>query len=80
MPPRLAKLAGLGAFGAIGLFVALYALIVYVSLPRSTGGIDWIAAIVTWIAVGIVVLALAGLHVVLGRRLLDLSRGRHAEP
>ena len=76
MPPRYAKLAGLGAFGAIALFVALYALIAYASAPRSTGGIDRIQAAVTWISVGLCIVALVALHVVLGRQLLELGRGR----
>ena len=79
MPPRLAKLAGLGAFGAIALFVALFALIAYASLPRDTGGIDSIQAAVTWISVGVVIVALAALHVVLGRQLLELGRERDRE-
>ena len=79
MPPRLARLAGLGAFGAIALFVAIFALIAYISLPRDTGGIDSILAAVTWISVGVVILAMAGLHVVLGRQLLDLGDEKRKE-
>lgn len=75
MPPRIAKLIGLGAFGGIVLFVAIYALVVYASVPRSTGGIDGIQATLTWIAVGLVVLALIGVHVVVGRGLLAYGRG-----
>ena len=76
MPPRLAKLAGLGAFGAIALFVALFALIAYVSFPRDGGGIDSTLAAVTWISIGVVIVAMAALHIVLGRQLLDLSKDR----
>jgi len=76
MPPRFAKLAGLGAFGAIALFVALFALIAYVSFPRAGGGIDSIQAAVTWISIGVVIVALAALHIVLGRQLLELGRQR----
>ena len=75
MPPRIAKLAALGAFGAVLLFVAIFALIAYAAMPRRTGGIDGIEATVTWISVGLVVLALIGVHVVVGRGLLDVSRG-----
>lgn len=75
MPPRIAKLIGFGAFGAIVLFAAIYALVVYASVPRSTGGIDWIEATVTWIAVGLVVLALIGVHLVVARGLLAFGRG-----
>jgi len=75
MPPRIAKLAALGAFGAVLLFVAIFALIAYAATPRHAGGIDGIQATVTWISVGLVVLALIGVHVVIGRGLLDVSRG-----
>ena len=80
MPPRLARLAGFGAFGAIALFVALFALIAYASLPGDTGGIDSIQAAVTWISVGLVILALAALHVVLGRQLIELGNEKGQEP
>lgn len=75
MPPRIARLIGFGALGAIILFVAIYALVVYASVPRSSGGIDGIEAIVTWISVGLVVLALIGVHVVVGRGLIAFGRG-----
>jgi hypothetical protein len=75
MPPRIAKLAAFGAFGAVLLFVAIFALIAYAAAPRHTGGIDLIEATVTWISVGLVVLALIGVHVVVGRGLLEVSRG-----
>ena len=57
------------------LFVAIFGLIAYAATPRHTGGIDGVQATVTWIAVGLVVLALIGVHVVVGRGLLDVSRG-----
>ena len=76
MPPRIARLAGIGAFAAIPFFVAIFALVAYAAIPRRTGGIDDIEAAVTWISVGLSVLSLVGLHVVVGRGLLDLSRGR----
>jgi hypothetical protein len=75
MPPRIAKLAGMGAFGAIVFFVALFGYIFWVSAPRAHGGIDSISAIVVWIALTIVLLGLIAVHVVLGRGLLALSRG-----
>jgi hypothetical protein len=75
MPPRIATLIGYGAFAAILLFVALFALIAYVSIPRSTGGIDGIQATVTWISVGLAILAVVGVHVLVGRELLAFGRG-----
>ena len=75
MPPRVATLIGYGALAAILLFVAIFALIAYVSIPRSTGGIDGTEATVTWISVGLVVVALIAVHVLIGRELLAFGRG-----
>jgi hypothetical protein len=75
MPPRIAKLIALGAFGAILIFVALFALVAWAVIPRRTGGIDGIEATVTWISVGLVVLAVVGVHVLIGRGLLAFARG-----
>ena len=79
MPPKFAKLAGLGALGAIVLFLALYAFIIKISAPGQYSGIDMTQSIVTWIAIGLVILALAGLHVVIGRQLLSIGKGRERE-
>jgi Na+/H+ antiporter NhaA len=75
MPPRIAKLAALGAFGAIGLFVLIYVVIAIAAAPRRTGGIDWTEAMVTWISVGLTVLALIAVHLVIARRLFTVARG-----
>jgi len=76
MPPRIAKFAALGAFGAVGLFLLIYAVIVVAAVPRQTGGIDWIEATVTWISVGLAVLALIAVHLVIARGLFELARDR----
>ena len=76
MPPRIAKFAALGAFGAVALFLFLYVVIAIASAPRRTGGIDIVQATVTWISVGIAILGLIGAHIVIARGLLDYSRGR----
>ena len=75
MPPRFARLAAYGAFGAVIVFLGIFALIALAALPRRTGGIDGIEAAVTWISVGWAVLALVGVHVVIARGLLDIARG-----
>ena len=75
MPPRIAKLIGLSAFAAILLFVAIFALIAWAAVPTRTGGIDGIEATVTWISVGLAVLAIVGVHVLVGRGLLAFGRG-----
>ena len=75
MPPRIAKFAAYGAFGAVLFFVALFGLVGYAALPRHTGGIDATQATVTWISVGLVVLALIAVHVLIARALLDVAEG-----
>ncbi len=75
MPPRIAKLIAFGAFGAILLFVAIFALIAWAAIPNRTGGIDGIEATVTFISVGPAILAVIGVHVRDGRGLLDYARG-----
>ena len=75
MPPKLARLAGLGAFGAGAGVLALYALFVFVTRPTSSSGLDGTQRFLTWFTVAGVVLALALVHVVIGRQLLLLARG-----
>ncbi len=75
MPTKYAKLAGLGAFGACAGFVALFALVAYISRHTATGGMTETLSAVTWISVGLVVVALIAVHVAIGKELLSLSRG-----
>ena len=78
MPPRIAKLAAFGAFGAVAFFIFVYLVIAIASAPRRTGGIDMIQAVVTWVSVGIAVLGLIAAHVVIARGLFDIARGRRS--
>ena len=75
MPPKFARLAGLGAFAACGGFVLLFVLLAWVSRHTPTGGMMPVLSWVTWVSVALVVLALIGVHVYLGRQLLRLARG-----
>jgi hypothetical protein len=75
MPPRIARLAGLGAFAACGGIAMLYALFVYVTRPGPTAGMDGTQRIIAWLSVAGVLLALLLVHLVLGRQLLALARG-----
>lgn len=76
MPPKIAKLAGLGAFGACAAFIALFVYVAYISRHTPTGGMMPVLSVVTWISVGLVVLALVAVHIMLGKRLLLVSEGR----
>jgi hypothetical protein len=79
MPPRIAKLAGLGAYGACAGIAALYLLVLYGTRPTADSGMDGTQRFITWLSVGGVFLALLGVHVMLGRRLLALGRGEATE-
>jgi hypothetical protein len=76
MPPKYAKLAGLGAFGAGAGLLALFALLVFLTRPARLGGIDITNAIVTWISLGGLFVALILVHVLIGKRLLLLAKGQ----
>jgi hypothetical protein len=75
MPPRVARLAGLGAFGACAGLVALYLLIAWISRPTRSGGIDSTLSWIVWIALAGVFAALVIVHVAMGRQLLRLAQG-----
>jgi len=79
MPPRIAKLAGLGAFGACAGIAALYLLVLFGTRPTPDAGMDGTLRFITWLSVGGVLLALLGVHLLLGRRLLALGRGEATE-
>ncbi len=75
MPPKIAKLAGMGAFGAGAGIAAIFALVVFITRSTQYSGLDGTLRVVTWISVAGVILALVLVHIVLGRQLMALSRG-----
>jgi hypothetical protein len=75
MPPKIARLAGLGAYAACAGFVALYAYVAFLSAPSPTGGMMPALSDVTWISLALVVLALIAAHVALGRQLIYIGKG-----
>jgi len=75
MPPKIAKLIGLGAFAACGGIAALYLLFVYGTRPDASSGMDGTQRFIAWLSVAGVLLALLGVHVLLGRRLFAFARG-----
>ena len=76
MPPKIAKLAGLGAFGACAGLLALFLGLVYLTRPLARGGIDATNASVAWIALGGLILALIAVHVAIGKQLMLLAKGK----
>jgi hypothetical protein len=79
MPPKLARLAGYGAFAAGLGIAALFLLLVYGTRPTASSGLDGTQRFLTWFTVAGVLLALVGVHLLIGRRLLLLSRGERRE-
>ena len=76
MPPKYAKLAGLGAYGAsAGLLVSYLALVVLLMRPSALHGLDGTNAAVAWISLGGLFVALIVAHIAIGRQLLLLARG-----
>ncbi len=75
MPPRIARLAGLGAFAACGGIVLVYLLFVFGTRPSASAGMDGTSRFIAWLSVAGVLLALLGVHLVIGRQLLALARG-----
>lgn len=75
MPPKIAKLAGLGAFGACAGMLAAYIGLIFLTRPEARGGIDSVNASVAWIALGGLIFALIVVHVAIGKQLLLLAKG-----
>lgn len=75
MPPRIAKLAGLGAFAACAGIALIYGLFVFITRPTPSSGMDGTMRFIAWLSVAGVLLALIGVHFVFGRQLLAAARG-----
>ena len=75
MPPKIARLAGLGALAACGGMAALYALFLFITKPSPTSGLDSTQRFLAWFTVAGVILALIGVHLVVGRQLMRLAKG-----
>lgn len=75
MPPKIARLAGFGAFAACGGIALVYLLFVYITRPTASAGLDAPERFLAWFTVAGVLLALLVVHFVIGRQLLVLARG-----
>ena len=74
MPPKIARLAGLGAFGACAGMIALFALLIFGTRHTPTGGMMSTLSIVTWISMAVVFAALIAAHIAIGKQLMHLGR------
>jgi hypothetical protein len=77
--PPIAHLAGLGALGASGGLALLFLLFVFFTRPGATT-MDGENIAISWIGVGGLIAALIAVHVLLGKRLLDLGKGVRRMP
>ena len=75
MPPKIARLAGLGAFAACGGIALIYVLFLFITRPTPWSGLDGTLRFLAWLSVAGVILALLGVHVMIGRQLLAVARG-----
>lgn len=74
MPPRIARLAGLGAFAAAGGIALLYLLFLFATRPTAGSGLDGTERFIAWFTVAGVIVALIAVHVVIGRQLLEIGK------
>ena len=75
MPPKIARLAGLGALGACAGMLGLFALIIFVTRHTPLGGMTTSLAWLTWIALAVVFAALIAAHVAIAKQLLHIGKG-----
>lgn len=71
---KVTQLAGLGALGAAVGLIVLFVLFAWLWRPTTTGGVNASTAMVTWISVGGIFVALAIVHLVFGRVLVNEAR------
>lgn len=62
-------LAALGAIGVSFGALAIYGLVVWISMPVKGGGIDSVHAMVTWVSVGVIIALLIAVHLAFARQL-----------
>lgn len=75
MPPKYAKLAALGAYGACAGMLALFALLILMTRYAPTGSMLAGLSYVTWISLAIVFAALIGAHLVIAKQLTHIGKG-----
>ena len=75
MPPKIARLAALGAFGACAGMIALFALTMWFTRHTPTGGMTTDLAIELWISLAVVFAALIAAHIAIGKQLMEMAKG-----
>jgi hypothetical protein len=75
MPPKIAKLAGLGAYAACAGLLALFVLLIFLTRSVPQGGLPPALAYLTWLSLAVVFACLIAAHVAIGKQLLHIGRG-----
>jgi hypothetical protein len=75
MPPRIAKLAGLGAFAVCAGLVALFVVLIFLTRSAPQGGLTPVLAYLTWLSLAVVFVCLIVVHVAVGKQLLYIGKG-----
>jgi hypothetical protein len=74
MPPKIARLAGLGAFGACAGMLALLAALIFLTRSTPLGGMMPALSFLTWISLAVVFIALIIVHIAIGKQLLHIGK------
>jgi hypothetical protein len=75
MPPKIARLAALGAYGACAGMLGIFALLIVFTRHTTQGGMMPVLSWVTWISFAVVFASLIGAHLVIGKQLMHIGRG-----
>lgn len=75
MPPRYARLAGLGAYAATAGIVLIFLLVSWASRHTVLGGMTVALAWVTWISLFVVTVLLVAAHVAIAKQLMYMGKG-----
>lgn len=75
MPPKIARLAGLGAYAASAGIVVIFLLVSWASRHTPLGGMTDALAWVTWISLFVVTVLLIAAHIAIGKQLMYMGKG-----
>jgi hypothetical protein len=78
LPSKLARLLGAQMLVVIAGLAVLWAVVIFFTRPNeppSTGGIDDVNVMITWVAFTVILLALALIHLLFARQLFSEARG-----
>ena len=75
MPPKIARLAGLGAYAASAGIAVIFLFVSWGSRHTALGGMTTALAWVTWISLFVVTVLLIAAHVAIGKQLMYMGKG-----